>query len=103
MDHKEIEQKDSIESIESGYASVESSNSRKCDICDSLCSENIVVYSLRQRTDSETTCESSNGNAVLLIGHFCHGCFADSSPIMAEKLKQKSRLQGYRPARYHFH
>ena len=95
MDHRQITQKDSIKSMESGYGSVRLS---KCDICDSFCSEPIVVCFPKQTTESDTnSSRSSTSNNA--IGYFCHGCFADGSQ-MAEKLKQNSRFQAYRPARY---
>ena len=97
MDHAEITQKDSIESMESGYGSVGSSNT-KCDICEESCSETIVVHSPKQITESDT--DSSRSSTLLSIGYFCQRCFADNSPAMAAKMKEKLRFQAYRPTRY---
>ena len=100
MDHAEITQKDSIESMESSYGSVVSPNT-KCDICDAFCSETIVVYSPKQITEPDTnSSRSGTGNTLLSIGYFCHGCFTDSSPTMAAKMKEKLRFQAYTPTRY---
>ena len=100
MDHAEITQKDSIESMESGYGSFGSSNT-KCDICDAFCPETIVVSSPKQITESDTnSSRSGTGNTLFSIGYFCHGCFTDGSPTMAAKMKEKLRFQAYTSTRY---
>ena len=100
MDHTERTQKNSIESRESGYGSVEStSNTTKCDICDEVYSEPIVIWFSNEQKTEHTAVRGSTRSSIVSVGYVCHGCFVENSPNMAEKLKQKSRLQGYKHTR----